>query len=388
MEARRETHIPLCTTPSSNKIRAASVAYKVSSISDKPSTPNTVRLKTEETFAKNQKPNSKIHDVPVMSDLPPKHQRFEDKYLENNHVVFDGSNPTSKSTISLISSHKLKKPIQIINLSSSRDILIPKDIDNRLGIKYLNSKQEVLFCLCPRVITLKSTKLYCMKENAIHLFNSFSAIEEVHKHTLKRGLRRPVFGSAKYVGALGWHQNRAGTGLCKSYHYHSNINRRAIDCVEEYISRLEDMMLAYSNPESVSMLFNAKKLVQWPTMDSCRFYSSVAFGKNIYLPAHKDQDFTFSITSIHKRSANYDMDDSVLAYFCFPKISVAIPMKPGDVIIFNPQEYHCVSSRSNEDDVILCVSVYLKSAIVGGHDNGQILSPKVKNVLSLYKNKI
>ena len=119
-----------------------------------------------------------------------------------------------------------------------------------------------------------------------------------------------------------------------------------------------------------------------PILQFCRLC------KNIYLPAHKDQDFTFSITFIHKRSANYDMDDSVVAYFCFPKISVAIPMKPGDVIIFNPQEYHCVSSRSHEDDVILCVSVYLKSAIVGGHDNGQILSPKVKNVLSLYKNKI
>ena len=388
MEARTETHIPLSTTPSSNKIRAASIAYKVLSTSDKITRPINTDNNTHEPSDINDKPQSKFHMVPIMPDLSPKYPKFEDNYLEENHVVFDGSNPTSKTTISFTSSHKLKKPIRIINLSSTRDIVIPKDTHNGLGIKYLNSNQEVVFCLCPRVNTLKFTKLYCMKEKAIHLFNSFSVIEKFHKHTLKRGQCRPVFGSAKYVGALGWHQNRAGRGLNKSYHFHSNINRRVIDCVDEYISLLEEIMLMYSHPESVSMLFNAKKLVHWPTMDRCRFYSSVAFGKNIYLPAHKDQDFTLSITTIHKRSANYDEEDSVLAYFCFPKIATAIPMKPGDVIIFNPQEYHCISSRSNKDDVILCISVYLKSAIVGGHDNCQTLSSKVKNVLKLYRNKV
>ena len=161
MEARTETHIPLSTTPSSNKIRAASIAYKILSTSDKITRPINTDDKTKPSV--NDKPQSKFNTVPIMPDLPLKYPKFEDNYLEENHVVFDGSNPTSKTTITFTSSHKLKKPIRIINLSSTRDIVIPKDTHNGLGIKYLNSKQEVVFCLCPRVNTLKSTKLYRTK---------------------------------------------------------------------------------------------------------------------------------------------------------------------------------------------------------------------------------
>ena len=32
----------------------------------------------------------------------------------------------------------------------------------------------------------------------------------------------------------------------------------------------------------------------------------------------------------------YDVDGSIVVYFCFPTLGVAIPLQPGDYLIFNP----------------------------------------------------
>ena len=84
-----------------------------------------------------------------------------------------------------------------------------------------------------------------------------------------------------------------------------------------------------------------------------------------------DRDFTFSVVAVHKNLEQYDLGDKIVAYVCFPCLGVAILMKPGDVIIFNPQEPHAISSHCEATDDILCLSLYLKSAIVGLSDNSK-----------------
>ena len=46
-------------------------------------------------------------------------------------------------------------------------------------------------------------------------------------------------------------------------------------------------------------------------------------------------------------------------------------LRSGDVIYFNSQLSHCVSSRCDGKRDAFCVSFYVASAVAGGHDNNQ-----------------
>ena len=58
-----------------------------------------------------------------------------------------------------------------------------------------------------------------------------------------------------------------------------------------------------------------------------------------------------------------------MCYFTFPTLGLAIALRPGDILNFNPQVYHSVSSLCDPKQNIWCASLYLKNAVVGGNDN-------------------
>jgi hypothetical protein len=65
-----------------------------------------------------------------------------------------------------------------------------------------------------------------------------------------------------------------------------------------------------------------------------QFCVGVDYGSSI----HIDNDFHY--TSLSCLSYNMD-DNSILFYFVFPSYIVAVPMRSGDVVCFNPLIYHC-----------------------------------------------
>ena len=99
-------------------------------------------------------------------------------------------------------------------------------------------------------------------------------------------------------------------------------------------------------------------------MQCARYYNGVCFGVNVYLRCHVDDDFTMSMVQVHMDQL-YQMNDHIVCYFCFPRIGVCVALRPGDFLLFNPQEPHCISSRCNEEDQLYCISSYLKTSVVG-----------------------
>ena len=97
-------------------------------------------------------------------------------------------------------------------------------------------------------------------------------------------------------------------------------------------------------------------------------YGALAAGKNVYLSIHDDKDFITCATSIHMRTG-YQLDDLPVVYFCFPRLAICLPLRAGDILFFNPREPHAVSSRIKNEDMIYCLSLYLKSANMGLNDN-------------------
>jgi hypothetical protein len=106
-------------------------------------------------------------------------------------------------------------------------------------------------------------------------------------------------------------------------------------------------------------------------------YGSLASGKNHYLNSHIDEDFFYSLTMVASTYGlrhdidRYSMDAVPSNYFTFAEQGIAVALRPGDMLLFNPQYHHCISSRTSsyESEDIFCLSLYLKSAIVGKNDN-------------------
>ena len=113
-----------------------------------------------------------------------------------------------------------------------------------------------------------------------------------------------------------------------------------------------------------------------PKVNSAKFFGGIAFGSNVFLRCHTDQDFTMSISQVFvKGKPHYHLSDDVIIFFCFPMLGVAVPLRPSDYLLFNPLIPHCISSRCKHEDEIMCVSIYLKTVIVGLNDNSLPLTP-------------
>ena len=96
-----------------------------------------------------------------------------------------------------------------------------------------------------------------------------------------------------------------------------------------------------------------------------RYYNGLGFGINVYLRSHIDWDFTMSIVQAHIDNHDYQVDDRILCYFASPRVGMAAALRPGDFLLFNPQEPHSISHCCKSGDKIFCISSYLKTGVVG-----------------------
>ena len=97
---------------------------------------------------------------------------------------------------------------------------------------------------------------------------------------------------------------------------------------------------------------------------STKIYGAFSSGVNVYLNAHLDRDFTYSSIRIHMKKA-YTVKNKIVAYVLLPRLGITVPLRPGGVLFFNPQEEHMVSSCCDNWDDIYCVSFVFNS----GHRN-------------------
>ena len=129
-------------------------------------------------------------------------------------------------------------------------------------------------------------------------------------------------------------------------------------------------LLGYKTMTPTVTTDNEKKLIL-----PLKIFGGVAFGYQVHNAIHTDEDFSRSVVSVRVDKLQYRYMSRVVAYFCFPRIGIAVALRPGDILIFNAKEPHAVSSRCRFDDHVFCVSMYLKTAVVGLNDNSIDLTP-------------
>ena len=130
------------------------------------------------------------------------------------------------------------------------------------------------------------------------------------------------------------------------------------ECVTE-LNKLNENWL----PDHTKRLLKAH-MARGPKGLESMFHPSFSMGCNSFLCLHIDPDAGWSTTAVIAEDGE---NDAIVCYFVFPRKGVAVGLRSGDVLGFNPREAHCVSARCNPDRDAFCLSLYMKAAYASGN---------------------
>jgi hypothetical protein len=389
------TYMPrTAKSSSSNRIRASSV---VSTVKLNKKRGSTRRRSNKRAKKKYKKQCQFLVDVPMMDALS-----LSQEVIDSNIVFGDGgqrSNPPISPVINAENNIK-KKPIIILSIADGK-LSTPHGHmnDPSRGLISRSNRDEVNFLLIPRKDAIAS---FVEKPSlSINICGAIDAVESVTRSTQLRGQAKHVMVEDprnKYI-CTGNQTNRAGPGI-RSMHYSLKlVNKEHSSHLMKVFSIIENLFDAWMDTGVIRLIRAALDLVNantftvqlpsqpgedQPRYKSSRIYGAFASGINAYLNAHTDCDFIFGAVTIHMEE-EYTLGQRVVAYFLFPRLGIAVPLRPGDVLFFNPQEPHCISSRVDNNDKIYCVSLYLKSDNLGLNDNSKPLTKDQEYYLGKYE---
>lgn len=209
----------------------------------------------------------------------------------------------------------------------------------------------------------------------------------------KRSDNRQSFTSSKVVDS-GYKAMQGTHGVALS----SQLTNHPLRIMQlSNLSRRMEMAASSVIPTSdLHMISQVKKcLADFKTLSPGDegFSSAISVSKNYMSSAHTDNDFFFStLTLRHACSSKlFDGKDMNSAenpppahHFIFPTLGIAVAVRPGDVLVFNPTVFHACSLKLNEYagvDVFVS-TIYLKTAVVGGNDNRKVLSTEQQQVFT------
>jgi len=93
------------------------------------------------------------------------------------------------------------------------------------------------------------------------------------------------------------------------------------------ITQAEQIMAGHLDPDYIKAhkdIMNKMKIPRFTgrtkngTYGETTIFPNIAFGKNVYLPAHVDKDCIYSVVTICDSQFRYKPTTEILAYFCFP----------------------------------------------------------------------
>jgi len=93
--------------------------------------------------------------------------------------------------------------------------------------------------------------------------------------------------------------------------------------------------------------------------------TQLSVARNHWARAHCDCDYFYTFLSCLSADVSAKKDE-VIYYFCFPEYKIAVPLRSGDVIVFNPLTFHCCSNSSKADNFIWSAYVSEKTVMTAG----------------------
>jgi hypothetical protein len=251
-------------------------------------------------------------------------------------------------------------------------------IDTKFGANVMETSSVPIFILCPRIF-IDNQKISghadvkCLDE----------ILQKYSKKVSNRGESRTGF--SEQFASVGAHARRGGPGIsvtdvnkfkcCKESFAHL---RKMLNRIEFFAKSVLPFGLL-STIKAVRELVHDETSLTSPTGGKDGIWASVAASYNYMSPAHTDNDAFLTALTVsfvphairHRKYFYVGKDLPVAVYMCFPTEGIAVALRPGDVIFFNPQYHHCVSGRCDHyiDEKIHLSSFYMKTMQLGLNDN-------------------
>ena len=287
--------------------------------------------------------------------------------IDKEILVFDGGNSDCPAITP-------PKGVQWRRLHVS-DLYIQDDLRGDIGLTFRRMNGCLPFIRLPRDTSLAIIGR-CGLDN---IYAALQACENLRTPLCRSHKKRVFtdFGRTPRYACVGPQVSRNSQKVLDYPSFMNKLPSHHWESLLWLMRRAEESFKDIADHQVLSHIHHAKNAVPFKTFTttnsqsaSAKFFGGIAFGSNVFLRCHTDQDFTMSISQVFsKGKSHYRVDDEVIVYFCFPTLGVSVPLRPGDYLLFNPLIPHCISSRCKYDDEIMCVSMYLKTAIVGMNDN-------------------
>jgi len=298
---------------------------------------------------------------------------FSTEDIDKEVVVFDGGNSSCPMILP-------PKGVRWRRHHVS-DLHIEDDIRGVIGLTFRRVDGCLPFIRLPRHTSLEIIGRCGLTK----IYNALQACENLRTPLIRSNKKRVFtdFGKPVRYACVGPQVSRNSPSVHNHPSFMDKLPMHHWESLLWLMRRAEESFKTIADHQVISHIHHAKNAVPFktfttinPQSNSAKFFGGIAFGSNVFLRCHTDQDFTMSISQVFlKGKSQYHINDEVIVYFCFPTLGVAVPLRPGDYLLFNPLVPHCISSRCNYEDEIMCVSMYLKTAIVGLNDNSLPLTP-------------
>ena len=363
-------HVHQSNSSSSKRTRAAAVASFITG-------------ESKSSRRRRNKKNKKLNSVLINIQTAAPHYCISRKQIDEEQVFVDGGIPTNRE---INPSYNGPKEVTILRIKDN-DLFVPTIHlgNNKKGLRHRDGEVTSLV-LCPREEALYEAKVLYIDGLSTQLANAYAAaINKANKIKRGKGISIECTDSFKYA-CVGSATIKNGKGSRPLHHVMVKMKQEEQSILIQHVKCVERLFEKYMETTVIRNVREGIKLVNAPLLqnaagEKASIYQSFAVGKNIYLSCHTDKDFVYSaVTVIHK-----EVKDEVVAYFNFPRLGLSIPLKPFDVLFFNPKEPHMISSRCHDDDDIYCLSFYLKTGLIGGNDNDLKLTEKELECLRLYE---
>jgi hypothetical protein len=263
------------------------------------------------------------------------------------------------------------KPYELINIFNKLYI-----VDKLDGSKIMESKCVPVYILVPRNDVVQNSSSPHADVNALKtLLNNY------HNKNARGNNRSGI--STKYT-TLGVHCCRNKPGLINKYvHECCKNDFNHINKMLCRVQQFAQMWLPYGLLATLKIIKEAVQFKESFLKESLNhnynfIWASIATSCNYVSPSHIDHDAFLSCLTVScvKKGTEYqkqkiELNMAVAVYFCFPEQNVAVALRPGDILFFNPLYRLCLSQRTIEyiEEDVYVTSFYLKSGQLSGNDN-------------------
>jgi hypothetical protein len=222
-----------------------------------------------------------------------------------------------------------------------------------------NNGEKIFVCSKPSRRQVSEFK-NCVEEEAQVICEAFR-----YKPVVKRSGQRE--GSHSGFICEGWRKNNNDSYIGQ-YQYKKNcpiqIKRMIQTGLNKFVYTTEELAKRIHQSLPDSWCFRRlQRLFELPTMtDKEGLHTQFCVFYNYCSPVHVDEDYYYCTLKVVSAKQEFD---TILQYFCFPQMGVTIPLRNGDVLVFDPRQPHCASTPRFPTSYI--ASCYVSKKTIQAH---------------------